>query len=384
MTRILTLCCMVLIAGCLKTVSLTVRNPTDAPHEVSVTVISKAGMRDPNPLQMGRVAPDQSLNRRFDVDNGGGFEVRSRLRNSAHVFKRHLSVTSRDPNPYPVTIDLEIQGQWVDESLQLSTIQGAFSDMGPNLGFRPIPVKNALETVFGALMIVLPPEKEKPAKKLFTLTPAQFGTPVKLSDFEYPDNGNTFKSYITQTIEAKVSATPLFGKLGLTMETGSAYEVEWSMSRYGMILKPEPADWSYLQGFSKLSLDVRMKILKLLADNPSAKLLYVNEMYVLNRASFRTKRGHKVSAGAEIGAASIVTASGTYDFSKSQLRKKEFNTTVLNAVGIEMTPARVERNPDGQHSFNAVSLPALTQEDYKSLILMPGSRRYGVPAEGAE
>src|SRR5262249_34364926 len=139
----------------------------------------------------------------------------------------------------------------------------------------------------------------------------------------------------TSSSSAKVSV-PLYGALAGSVSNSSIYQVEWTLEGFGVIPKPEDPKKTLTVQYLNLPQSERDRIRKALDDNPGSKLIYINNLYVVSRASLTTKEAKKLSANTEVNAVTVVTASGAYSFSESAETTRVYTGFVLNYFGDEL------------------------------------------------
>lgn len=210
------------------------------------------------------------------------------------------------------------------------------TQLGPNVGFTPIPLQNGLDTIFGALIVVpvaTPGSSSQPY--LFKLTPGQFSPKVAIADFRYPNDNVSSSMQIDGSFSSKVGATvPLYGSLSLDSSSSSVYKVNYTLSNFGMVEKPEPSNWTYSTGIQNLSAADKTRLYDALRNNPGSTLLYVNKIYVVQQVTFGVSQASKLAVDAKLDVGSVVTATGAYSFSNSSEKTTSFTETIVNIGGI--------------------------------------------------
>lgn len=324
--------------GASKNVNLTVTNPTEATLDVIVQVKNKKGVIKQN-IELGSVTQNQQATRSFKVDVDGQYSVNAFLHNSALVFDESRTVLKADPDPITSTTTLSIKhGNLLKIETAQTTLKNLFSDLGPELGFKPIQVNDGLQTVLGGLFLITPPNGNEKGVVHFKLTPAQFSNVTPTASFQYPQNDETNEVDMTSSFAAAAAATiPVVGQLGMNFSRDTLYKVKWEMRGFGPVEKVEPPDWSYARGLASLNTNDRDALCQALIENPTAQLLYVNKIYVINDARFEVKEGQRLEAGSKADAGTIVTGSAAYKFMDSTGSIKNYRTSILNIEGVRLS-----------------------------------------------
>ncbi|MEK6622961.1 MAG: hypothetical protein AABZ13_10805 [Planctomycetota bacterium] len=336
------LCCVIVISfafGCATTVNLTLKNIEDFPQQARITTKDQHGIKE-NEIEVGVIAAKQAKAiAPFEVKNGGQFQVVSMVPNSGIIFDSPRSVSGNE-DPLNVAMDIFAAiGSKLDDSKSLQMISDSFKKLGPDLGVYPMKLSEVIKTRFGALLVI--PAGEKPNEPLFTITPAQLGVKeVKLEEvmaaYNATKESNSTKISGSASAQAK-SSVPLYGTFGFSFDTNSVYEVAWTLEGFGVIPKVEDPNMHYIKALNQLSSEIKAQLLKVLKDNKGSKLIYVNNMYAIKRASLSVKEGTKVSTGLNANVSNVVTASGVYTFSTSKEMTKDYEAFVLNYWGDEIS-----------------------------------------------
>jgi hypothetical protein len=330
-------CLAFLVAGCKTTVDLTVSNPTTVALQTYVVVKDSSGI-EKNRIELGIIATNQNASAQFEVKHGGQFVLSASMPGSVELYSQPKTITGDESDPFTNSIALTLPINVINPAASAQQIQDALSRLGANVGFDPIPLQNGLDTIFGSLLVITPPNVANADEKIhFKLAPGQFSPRLSLSDFRYPDDTVSSTVEIDGSSSSKVAASvPMYGSLGVDYSSDSIYKVNFSLNGFGMVEKPDPTNWTYNTAIQNLSPADKAAFYKALLDNPGALALYVNKIYVVKRAHFDLTKGFKLSADAKLDAGSVLTASGAYNFSKKEDANKDFNDTIVNIGGIQI------------------------------------------------
>jgi hypothetical protein len=335
-----TACACVVLSGCYHNVNLTVKNAvtTPTPSSLDVSVITKdKGGQETGTTSMGTVNPGGSPAKQVvRVKSGGSYSVSADLSSGVNVYKGgDKTVTTDLPNE---EVDIT---QLLDPSIDpndISAIEATFGRLGATFGFNPVTVPSALGSLFGGLVWFVDTTNPATAETqpVMVVPPALLTGAVNLADFQYP-SGPSLTSDATISTDASVKASasvPLWGNLAGNFATNSLYKSHWSISGFGNVTKNDTTP--YQDKINALTAGQKQDICSRL-DTPNSHIMYVNEMYVIKSVVLTYQQGLSVSAGSSLSGGSVITASGAYDFSSSQIQTSEMDDTVLNIEGPTFT-----------------------------------------------
>jgi hypothetical protein len=354
------------MAGCSTTVKLSVKNDSSYPQRTKVLISDKKGFQESESIELGTIQPSKSIPVTFKVKDGGKFTVEASLPRSGKCFTEVKTVTG-DPDPLAVSVTLDLQGgncDELDEKNAAEVLAQAFGTLGPNRGFAPIPVYNALNSIFGALLVMTPPTAQNASSTVhFILKPGKFAPAIKYGDFRFPTNNLQTKSRFTgsKTVSLAASA-PIYGSLGINVESDEVYELSADMTGFGVVHRPGSSKWNYIDAFDGLSKQIKNRVFSAIEENPGAVLMFVDRMYVVKNSTFKVTKAKKLSNGVEASAGSIVTAGGAWTFEGQSATTRLFSDSVVNIDGIVFTVKRPEEsvNPD-------LNLPSDSIADWSGL-----------------
>ena len=250
---------LLLLAAC-HTVRLTVRNVDAVPITASVVTDSA---RPDQSLGMGDIAAGGSKDLTFKIKNNHRFTVAGSL-DQVQVFKSDQSVPSAAPNPDPISVDLKRTGRILDDQQATQTLQNSFSKMGPDIGFDARDLTDALQTLFGGLLVITPPQQGDTEMTVhFSLTPAQFSNVVAIGDVHTPGDNIDEKIDISSSAAVNIAATvPFLAQLGFTDAQSSVYNVHWNLSGFGFVDKVESPTFSVADKSRILMTTLRPRCVK--------------------------------------------------------------------------------------------------------------------------
>ncbi len=337
-----------LLTGCPHDVKLTIHNADTLTLAPSIATKKNNGLTDAT-INLGSLQPGASITQEFTVDDGGSYSVSAAIPGSATVFDEpSRTVTSSDAKPLIATVEMKATNgrRWDATSVQ-AMLTNLFSQLGPDVGFKPVPVDSALDTYFGGLYVIGPEADGYPVK--FQLNAGSFSSRVQ--HLTYPSTSNTSAADVSRDLEAKISASaPVYGKLSTYTGTSEIYKFNFDMHGFGMVPKVEADGWSYATALNALSQPIKDHLCTALSSNPGNRLLYVNTMYVIQAATFDYQDSQKLSAGANVDVGSVVTASGAYTYTNTKRDTQSYQTSVINISGVTWKPGELAICPS-QHTF---------------------------------
>jgi len=325
--------------SCTTTVNLTVRNPTDIPQAARVAIKSQDGV-EKETVSLGDIEPRGETKRSFEVRPSSKLVVRSSTETGYEAWESAPYTVQSKPDPFSLLVSLGLRGQYLpDDFTAVHQIRSVLSEMGPNVGFEPLPIKNGLSTWFGALVVIVPPSKKQPEMKLlYYVRPGLgFEKPVTYDEPQYPSSTSSATVHMIGKHSSNLAGSvPLYGSIGVNPASENLYQVRWSMKGYGRVIKKEPANWSTMDVIEALTSDKKEAIAETLIREKSAVLLYINQLYVLKKADFFVKEGRKLPAGAQLSASTYLIPEGAWSFKSVKESHQQYQDLVLNVRGITL------------------------------------------------
>jgi len=323
------------IVGCTTTVKLATTNAEKWPVNVTAMVKDKNGFAKKE-IDFGLIQSQQKiLLPDFEVDDDGQFDIVANIPGSATIFKEPRSIIGK-PDPDAEIITIYNQGGYADDTKSLNILSNSFQKIGDDIGATPRDLQDALSTVFGAIVVAIPNANDKPGKILRTVTPGQLGVDIAgLS--EIPTFQNEESQQVTLSgkaaLQAKSNVGP-YAAFGGEYNDDSLYTLDWSLRGFGIVQKHDnDQNKQYIIQLKKLAPEVRQDLYNILQDNPSAKLYYINKMYIIRNADLTIKEHKKIQSKADFNAANIATGTGVFSSETVQESKKHYGDVVLNFFG---------------------------------------------------
>lgn len=334
----------VFLAACTTTVSLNLKNPTDIAQSPRVIVQNDKGI-EKETLNLGKLQPKGVLQQEFKVPHSSTVVIKSSTDMGYDVCDLPSYSIPTKPDPYPLSVDLCVSGNWLPSDAQgITAIRNALSDLGANVGFTPISVKDGLSTWFGALAALVPASNDHPQQLLYLIQPARFTKKaITLDEFQYPLTVSSKTVQVIGKSSASLAANvPLYGSVGVDTNSENLYDLKWSMNGFGAVTKKDSADWSLTAAISSLSASEKALLYEALNKEKDAVLLYINRFYVIKNANFYVKEGKKLASTAKLTASTFLTTNGAWSFDSVNEAHQQFQDLVLNIAGITV-PATVLR-----------------------------------------
>jgi hypothetical protein len=353
--------------SCHTKVNLTVKNPTEISQIPRVVILSDRGI-EKETINLGMLVPKQETPRSMKVKDSWNIVVKSYTDKGYGAWESAPYTIPKKPDPFSIVVNLGFNGNYLpDDSSSIGQIRNALSDLGPNVGFKPIDIRNALPTWFGSLVVMIPPSKEQSEKILYQVQPSQFCKPATTYDqFICPSTSSTNEVKVIGKSSANLAANvPVYGSIGVNVSADNLYNVRWSMNGFGMVIKKDPENWSLVKAIESLSDKEKKVIQEAMEQNPGAVMLYVNRFYVIKNADFFVKESRKLETGAKLSVLSFVTADGAWTFDTATESHQQYQDLVLNVGGITV-PANIVKVKDkaGSNIYKVVRRPEMVQKEY--------------------
>jgi hypothetical protein len=328
---------LLLLAGCAKTVDLTVTNPTKLMHTVSVETRGESGITG-NTMALGNLAPDNSKESEFKVKPGESFEVTTAIPGDGIDYREKRTVTKSDPDTLKYTVTIKPIGNPITE-VNIDEIRNRLKNLQQGYGLPALGVANALDTMFGALIVLTPSKDQQNARVHMIITPVELGNAMTLKEFQYLDDSESLSLDITTSSAQKLSANfAIYGGFTFSGDAEDVYKLSSDLEGFGQYAKVEKPGFDLSK---QLSADQKRELSVALQDNPGSKLCYINVMWAIKRGATEVYKGVKLSATDNVTAASIITANGAFNFSNVADQKSNYNEIALEFWGEELSPSLV-------------------------------------------
>lgn len=165
---------------------------------------------------------------------------------------------------------------------------------------------------------------------------------IKLSDIKYTNERSSapFESKTVTSKEAVLNVQvniPVYGKISSSMKAGSLYSVAWKLQHnlYTSTFSPQDT-------LASLTDAERLGIRRQLATVPDdAVLWFVSGMDVLETGTFSTIDGRSIKTSAELAAASVFIADGSYAFYDEKSEHVDMSGKAYNVKLTKWTTAGV-------------------------------------------
>jgi hypothetical protein len=326
---------LLFLAGCVKTVQLTVTNPTDLMHTVLVETRDDSGIPRET-IALGNLAPKSNKQEKFNIKPGGSFEVRAGIPGDGTDYRDKRTVTKSDPNPFHYSVNIQPLGNPVTE-VNIDTIRDKFKNLQQGYGLPALGVSNALDTMFGAVLVITPAQGQQNARIHAVITPVELGNAMTLKEFQYLDDTESLKLEVTKATAMQLKANfAIYGSFNFSGNTEDVYKLSSELKGFGQYAKVEKPGFNLSK---QLSTDQKRDLAAALHNNPGSKLYYINLMWAIKRGANEVYKSYKLSANQDTTAASVITANGAFNFSDIADQKSEYNEVALEFWGEELPPA---------------------------------------------
>jgi len=323
-----------MLVSCTTTVDLNVKNGTSAPITSTVVVKDKNGIRSGPDLSMGIIGVDGEESLTFKIKPKGSFEVMGST--NAKISSSGIITVLSDPDPFVREVVLNSQVKSLDDSTSLNEISSSFKKLGTDIGAYPLPLRAALDTKIGSLIVAERGDVNTPGKIYLSIPPNVFGVKeLKLEDVPRIPTEEISETEISGSTATQASVQySTLGGFNAGFKSDSVYKLKWFLTGFGVMQKAEDPDKSPAKMFRNLDKDYIEQIKSTLKKHPRAKIIYVNSFYVLDRARLTIQEA-QVASG-EVNLDTVVMSAGTaFSFENSQEQHKSYGPVVLNYWGDE-------------------------------------------------
>jgi hypothetical protein len=316
-------------------VNLTVKNPVPTMQSAFYDVFDKQG-----PKSFGDIDPNGQIGpRKIEVKKNGNLGVKTQI-GGYEVFNQTYPIPSKKTYDLSVTATPRCRTIPEDNETLISTLRKDFSEVGPDIGYVPTSIQSALLTDVGSLCVVTDGQDGIPGKYERIVSPQALGVKVMtVNDMlpYWPPIGRNTTIFTEGKIGGELKTTvPVYFNLNITFNNNSLYEQKFELDNFGRVPKIEDNQRDYLKCFRELPKDYKRQIGYRLAANNRARLVYMNEMFVIKSAKLKVTEGKKTEKAGEVNAMSVVTAKGSYTFNQNEEKNDKFGEIVLNIGGISI------------------------------------------------
>lgn len=321
-------------SGCANTVQLKVGNPTADPYEVKVELRDSDG-RPKSSISLGRLDPGKEEARTFKAKPDSVVAMSAQTVSKKYVVWEESKTVPRKPKPFPIDSSISVSpGSRIPTEPNVKDIANRLGGLGPDLGFAPLPVRNALKTMFGAVKVV-ELKDGRISKELLTLQPAQLGNETAYEAFDYPDHTTEFKVEVLGSSAANLTLSlPVFG-VGLAWDTNSAYRLTSTLRGFGTVDKVVAKDFALEKAITP---DHQKAIAAVLKEHKDAVLLYVNKMWVVKDGDVDVYEGKSFANGEKLNVPAVFNGDTAFKFSDSKSGNRHFSEQALEFWGEEYVP----------------------------------------------
>ncbi|QQD25958.1 hypothetical protein ICJ33_16820 [Pseudomonas simiae] len=324
------------IYGCSTPVELTIKNNTAMPLTATIEVYEKNNQKEPNDIGIGEISPGSNIISDFKVANNGSFIVKGASQGNIPISNSGRISVTNSKNTLKREVTLNTTVKQLDSSSAMDTISSSFKKIGLDLGATPLPLKTALETRIGALVVADRGTSTQPGQIYYSVAPNVFGVKVmRVDEVDHLDTeeSNQIDSTGATAITASLQFGP-FGSFGAAYKANSVYQFRWRLKGFGPLQKIEDTQLDPSKLLGKLSTEQIYQIKSSLQNHPSAKVYYINSYYYLRQAEL-TVREAKEAKGEAAGTGLVYSAGTTYTFNDTSEAKYSYGPVVLNYWGEE-------------------------------------------------
>lgn len=348
-----------LFASAKTDVTFKVTNSATIPLNVAIVVKDKKNI-DQYVIQLGQIGPLQTITRVESIKKKYNVTIRADIPNSFSAYEETFTVPRKDFEKV-VTLTLPTIRQ-LDLNSASDRIKNSFYQLNDiDFGFKSTNLKNALETYYGALVIIKPPKTSgERGKELFYLSPGSFSSKITYENFNYVISSDIQKTEISKELALTLSVNvPMIGKF-FSQSTINDYSLfYWKMQDFGWITKPEPDGWNYITAYNNLSSELKTNIQDVLSKNPGSFLVYINKVYAIRDIQYQCVAAKKVNSKSELGISTVATVNGIYDFSREESKDSRLTEIVIDIDGV---PLLTSETTISQTVALSPKLPASTSD----------------------
>jgi hypothetical protein len=325
-----------LFASAKTDVTFKVTNSATIPLNVAIVVKDKKNI-DQYVIQLGQVAPLQTLIRVESINKKYNVTIRAEVPNSFSAYEETFTVPSKDFEKI-VSLTLPTIRQ-LDLNSASDKIKNSFYQLNDiDFGFKSTNLKSALESYYGALIIIQPPKTPcERGKELFYLSPGSFSSKVTYEKFTYVISSDIQKTEVSKELAMSLSTNvPMIGKF-FSQSTINDYSLfYWKMQDFGWMTKPELDGWNYITAFNNLPSELKTNIQDVLKKNPGSFLVYINKIYAIRDIQYQCVAAKKINNKNELGISTVATINGIYDFSREESKDSRLTEIVIDIDGVPL------------------------------------------------
>jgi hypothetical protein len=323
--------CLALLSTCLvacSKVTVNAENKSRSPVDLRLDVYD-GSVRDKT-IPLGRVESGgtRAAIGSQQVRRGRSVQVIGSLPEGPQVYSGGLqNVGSSDLSIDTVVTDGD---RILDNDNAQKILSNALGNLGEDVGFRPLSVSGAIASIWGGLVCYAPNQFSRG----FAINPQTFSS-VHSGALEYQAaNSSDFVEIDKNTVSSFSVKYPILAEVIASVSSSDVSKISYSLTGVGWVPKAPPPGWNLLKALQTLDDLTKRALNSFLGSNTNARCMYVEQIYAVQQANFKSYRGVRAAAGMDINAAGGVVAGGVaYTFSSAAASDRAYATQVLNVGG---------------------------------------------------
>lgn len=354
--------------GCTKTVNVSVKNGYNA--SLSGKLIEKDKEKKPmSTITMGNFSSTQLKTKTLKMKPGQELSVQGQFEGSPVVYNDSYTITSADQDEFDLSFTMKPSRNRASDEPE-DIFKKSFSLLGPYLEFDQIPVTNALNTIFGGIVVVTPKSEGVPESIDYMVYASQLGSITDVAKFKYPTRSSSKKIETNGKLMASLGVNvPLAATLSSSLKKESLYQLRWEIKNFGPVLKEIPDGWTIEGALSKLSDAQKASIASLLKANPNRRVIWVNKAYVVEAAFLEMKEGRSVESDTKMEGIQYVSGSAVWQFAETSENKDLVGGAVVNITGVPVVVPQSDKKPESLFATENVKVKKIKLGDVDVVIL---------------
>jgi hypothetical protein len=262
-----------------------------------------------------------------------------------------LSVVSGS-GPQKETVVLPAGSSILTDTDSAAQLVAAFLVIGPQTGFPPDDLNDALTNVVGSVRCYTPPTQNSPFSNVVWSKPPGVLSDIVATPNPYPfPSGTVSKTAdVTSGASAQVGASvPLYGSIKGNFKNSGLDKYSVQYINFGSQSKTEntktftgiPTALNHLSEDDKQALLAAMNV-------SSVICTYFNNYYVMQTLNLDVEHSKQVQSGADITGATIFTATGAYNYQADSTEKATLTNKVFNVWGDNFLVAKDPSSTTGK------------------------------------
>jgi hypothetical protein len=339
------------LSGCYRDVDMDLVNPLNFDQNVTIQEYTPDQSPQGSPIYAGTVPAKKDNDYLLPQVRIGHYLDISGSANSSAKGGQRITVVSGD-GAQKVIAALPPGTAILTDVASADQLLGAFLVIGPQTGFPPTDLNEALTNVVGSVRCYTPPTQSNPfSNVVWSEPPGVFSDLVATPDpYPYPSRSISKAADVTSGASASAGASvPLYGSIKGSFKSSGLDKYTLQYLNFGPKSKVEnlktfvdvPTALNRLSEADKQALLAAMSAANVVCT-------YFNNYFVMKTMNVEVEHSKQAQSSADISIATVFTADGAYNYQSDSTEKGTLTDSVFNVWGTNFTVAKDPSSAQGK------------------------------------